>query len=163
MTHLLQTNTKGFDELLFDHRNKAYGAYVLRREYPVNVLKSLLISIAILIGILAIPYLTNLFSHKKVELPPITGTVDPVIFPPPVDDHDVIKPPGGEPPSGGAMNEIVPATTVVVTTDSLPPDEPESPIENQGNGDPNGDPFDGIPGGEGDGVGKGKGFKVGIN
>ncbi len=78
MVHLSQTNAKGFVDLVFDRRNQAYGAYVLRREYPVNVLKSLLIGIAIVAGILAIPYLTAMMQKKKPInhfFPPIQDTV----------------------------------------------------------------------------------------
>jgi protein TonB len=78
MIHLSQTNTNDFDALVFDHRNQAYGAYVLRREYPRQVLKSLLIGIAIFASILAIPYLKDLFTKEKVSTytPPVETTVD---------------------------------------------------------------------------------------
>lgn len=35
------------DEVVFEHRNKAYGAYCLRKSYPVNMGRALLSSIAL--------------------------------------------------------------------------------------------------------------------
>jgi periplasmic protein TonB len=83
MIHLSQTNTKGFDELVFDHRNQAYGAYVLRREYPRHVLKSLLIGVALLASILAIPYLGEFFKKEKPNKPPVSGEFNflPIVQP----------------------------------------------------------------------------------
>lgn len=92
MIHLSQTSTKGFNDVVFDHRNQAYGAYVLRREYPVNVLKSLFIGIAIIASILAIPYLAKLLYHEAVERKIPTTTSHPTV----VDIHKNILKPAAE-------------------------------------------------------------------
>ena len=47
---------ENFNELVFEHRNKAYGAYVIRKSYHENVSKSLLLStlffsLLVLIGV----------------------------------------------------------------------------------------------------------------
>ena len=105
MTDVMQTNTKGFDDLVFGQRNRAYGAYVLRRDYPVNALKSLLIGVAIIASILAIPYLANLF--KKERTIETTFHPDPPTFvpfettKPPVVPASNVKPPKGDPTLGG--------------------------------------------------------------
>lgn len=46
-----------FDEIVFEDRNKEYGAYVLRRNYKRNVIISLLMAIAIMTASVIIPYL----------------------------------------------------------------------------------------------------------
>lgn len=140
MTHLMQTNTKGFDDLVFGQRNQAYGAYVLRRDYPVNALKSLLIGVAIIASILAIPYLARLLKKEHIyydaptrELPTMVATVDqekpPVITPPNV------KPPSGDPTLQG------PPLIVIDLDDEPKVDSMEYTSLNPGPYDPNGDPF----------------------
>lgn len=138
MTHLMQTNTKGFDDLVFGHRNQAYGAYVLRRDYPVNALKSLLIGVAIIASILAIPYLANLFKKEKTnyeaptrELPPIVKIVDKE---PPVVNPSNSKPPPRDP------NTLGPIEIAVDVDDSLEQQIVDLPTL-PGVGDPNGDPL----------------------
>jgi protein TonB len=98
MVHVSPTNTPNFDELVFVHRNQAYGAYVLRREYPRQVLKSLLIGIAMMAGLLAIPYLmhtdTKKHSVKPNMMPYITcDMIVPVS--PPIEDLEDAKDPCG--------------------------------------------------------------------
>lgn len=46
-----------FDEIVFEARNKEYGAYVLRRIYKRNVLISLMLAIAIMVASVIIPFL----------------------------------------------------------------------------------------------------------
>lgn len=46
-----------FDEIVFEDRNKEYGAYVLRRNYKRNVIISLLLAIAIMVASVIIPFL----------------------------------------------------------------------------------------------------------
>lgn len=47
----------GFDEIVFDHRNKEYGAYVLRRQYRRNIVISLLIGLMIMAILVIVPFL----------------------------------------------------------------------------------------------------------
>ncbi len=147
MIRLSQTNTESFDALVFDHRNQAYGAYVLRREYPVQVLKSLLIGVASIASILATPYLSNLFKKEKPntyyktwELPPIA--------PPTVPDDPKINPPKGRKDPPATMSTIFIKPTIVDydTNDTLPTTidlNNSNPGYTNSHGDPN---FWGIPG-----------------
>lgn len=128
MIHLSQTNTRDFDALVFDHRNQAYGAYVLRREYPKQVLKSLLIGVAIFASILAIPYLSNLLKKEKVSTykPPVETTVqmteikEKEILPPDVVQKTVE-------PSGPTARWTTPLI-VDFTTDTLPTAKDLEPV-----------------------------------
>ncbi len=59
-----------FDDIVFEHRNKEYGAFILRKKYILNVIISLLIGIIIMSVATFIPYinaraLTN--RHKHAE------------------------------------------------------------------------------------------------
>jgi protein TonB len=46
-----------FDDIVFEKRNKEYGAYLLRKKYSRNILISLLIGIIILASAIITPYL----------------------------------------------------------------------------------------------------------
>lgn len=46
-----------FDELVFEFRNKEYGAYILRRKYNKTIIISLIICIFISITIVTVPFL----------------------------------------------------------------------------------------------------------
>lgn len=52
-----QVKVPDFDDIVFAVRNREYGAYVLRRNYRMNVIISLIISTAIMITAVTIPFL----------------------------------------------------------------------------------------------------------
>lgn len=121
MIHLSQTNTRDFDALVFDHRNQAYGAYVLRREYPRQVLKSLLIGIAIIASILAIPYLAELLKKEKVSTykPPVIVTQEVKTL---QDDKKIIPPEVVQRQEQPSAPQQLWSTLLIVdfTTDTMP-------------------------------------------
>ena len=53
------------DETLFEHRNKEYGAYELRKSYHVRVIKSFLFSLSLLLVLFGTPFLIKYFSKKE--------------------------------------------------------------------------------------------------
>jgi hypothetical protein len=46
-----------FDDIVFEHRNKEYGAYSLRKKYKRNVIIALLIGVALMSTVIITPYL----------------------------------------------------------------------------------------------------------
>lgn len=156
MTHLLQPTPKSFNDLVFDHRNKAYGAYILRRDYPFHVLLSLLLGVAIIASILAIPYLSSLWNKEVMK-----NTTE---TPPCIDCEYVIKPPPKQNPSGGGSSK--PPTGPPTSQGGVPVvvNEGETEVkEAQGPDVKPGLPDDGIDGpydgpGEGNGPGSGGGL-----
>ncbi|MBN9313490.1 MAG: hypothetical protein BGO40_05570 [Chryseobacterium sp. 39-10] len=73
MKNLLQQQKDHFEELLFEGRNKQYGAYVLRSEYERTATKALFGGIAVFAAIALTPLLINVF-RTPVETPPVVGT-----------------------------------------------------------------------------------------
>jgi len=59
-----ETSTPQMDEIVFEKRNKIYGAYILRKMYNKQVNKALLFSVGILIAGLAYPLAS---SYKALE------------------------------------------------------------------------------------------------
>ena len=119
----METNkilTADFLDILFDGRNKLYGAYDLRKTYNSRVSKSLLVTCSIFIFIVGGAYLAKSMSGKnsiserivkevalskppEEKVKPIPVVVPPVVTPPVrtianpppkiVVDIDVVKPP----------------------------------------------------------------------
>lgn len=61
------TNIMTFDDIVFDNRNKNYGAYLIRQKYTNSILMGLLIGVFTFSIILSIPYISNLFKKTKEE------------------------------------------------------------------------------------------------
>lgn len=65
-----QKRSPGFDEIIFDRRNKEYGAYVLRKQYRRNVIISLFSGLLIMAVLVIIPFLNAKADdshHKRTE------------------------------------------------------------------------------------------------
>ncbi len=73
MKHFLQNKEFQLDEILFETRNKNYGAYRLRKDADWLLTKSLFIGIGI-IGLLSIsPIISNAFKSKPVPKSQFSG------------------------------------------------------------------------------------------
>lgn len=73
-----QFNSDGsFNEILFENKNKAYGAYEIRKSYNDTVTKSLLITL----GCVCALFLSLFFmTDKSDKIPAIQGNIPPIIF-----------------------------------------------------------------------------------
>lgn len=82
-----------FNEILFENRNKNYGAYVLRNQEGEILQKSLLIGVALFAATALTPLLINSFSTKTVVPAPIPSshTLKPVDQTP-EKTPDIVKP-----------------------------------------------------------------------
>lgn len=94
-----------FDDIVFEIRNREYGAYVLRRNYSRNVLLSLIAAIAIMTSGVVVPFmrakaLDNLSLHGKrtaanivtVNMEqPAERLAPPPVAPPPVESVPLAK------------------------------------------------------------------------
>lgn len=113
MKNLLQNKEFQLDEILFENRNKNYGAYVLRNEADRILTKSMFIGIGAFAMIALTPLLINVFNAVEVpvakELPPpylITYVADPPETPPVVVQA---TPPAA--PSVNTLDSTVPTPT----------------------------------------------------
>ncbi len=69
-------SAENFNELVFENKNKAYGAYALRKSYKDHMTISLVLSSSFF-GLLAL--LAVVFTNKKTDLIDITGINEPII------------------------------------------------------------------------------------
>jgi periplasmic protein TonB len=76
-----------WEDLIFENRNKAYGAYVLRTVYTKNVLRGLLITIAVVALLFYSPDIIALFKGEEVveKIPPRKLVYTELSAPPPID------------------------------------------------------------------------------
>lgn len=86
-------NSANMDDIVFERRNKLYGAYLLRRLYHKNLTKALLIATAILLAGLAYPIVASYNSGTVIIIPVDTGSTVFEGDVPPEDIPDIPTPP----------------------------------------------------------------------
>lgn len=72
MKNFLSSKEFQLDEILFESRNRSYGAYVLRRDADSILTRSLLYAVGFFSIAAAVPFLMQT-SHADVDLTPATG------------------------------------------------------------------------------------------
>ena len=78
--NILKTNHNNLDELVFENRNKAYGAYVLRSDYNNTLIRSFLTTFLVPMAIIITSIIYNklhgdvLVKNPLVE-PPISDSI----------------------------------------------------------------------------------------
>lgn len=114
------------NELVFEDRNKAYGAYDLRRNHNRSVAFAVLITGATFLLAVSIPAIIDWINNKMEEVEvPIDNTIVDLTAPPPIDESEPPPPPPPPPP----VMETVKFTPPVVTDDEVV-DEPP-PIQTE--------------------------------
>jgi protein TonB len=80
--------TATLDDIVFDGRNKAYGAYLLRRLYTRHLATALAATLALCLVLFSIPMLMQRLSLAVIDavLPPTPGVIklELIILPPPL-------------------------------------------------------------------------------
>ncbi|MFN1217472.1 energy transducer TonB [Chryseobacterium kwangjuense] len=66
MKHLNQNQEFRFNEVLFEHRNKEYGAYVLRNESDRLLTKALFVGVSLLAAVSITPFVISAFQTNEV-------------------------------------------------------------------------------------------------
>ncbi len=123
-----QLATASLDDIVFDGRNRHYGAYQLRAAYQRHVSRALVIATAVLALLLAFPLVAQLLKDKT---PAVKTTIfgGHELLPPPT-MPDVVTPPEPaaakppvQPPRPSTVKDIVP----VVVKEKDAPAESEVP------------------------------------
>lgn len=74
MKNFLSNNEFQLDEVLFEHRNRDYGAYALRNEANQVLTKSLFVGVFLFAAISATPFIINNFKTETVTPPTDFGS-----------------------------------------------------------------------------------------
>ena len=71
---LLNSSFENMNEIVFENRNKLYGAYVIRKSYNERVLTSLLFALSAILLLLTIPYIVRLYNGTETLKTPLIDT-----------------------------------------------------------------------------------------
>jgi protein TonB len=89
---------QSMDDIVFDNRNKGYGAFDLRNVYEKHLMKALLISVSVFVFSLYTPKIANtlgLFAPDEEEQ--LDTTIVDLIQPPSIKEDETPPPPPPEP------------------------------------------------------------------
>jgi len=101
---------ENLDEIVFENRNKEYGAYELRKRYKKNVTKSLMVAFLVLIFTAGTPFIMALKNRHTNNLVDETVSVNLMDVKAPEDE----PPPPPPPPPPAEMEKQVKFTAPVV-------------------------------------------------
>ncbi|MGL6038713.1 MAG: energy transducer TonB [Soonwooa sp.] len=100
----LQKGGLGLDEVVFEHRNKSYGAYQLRHDYGTNLSKAMFIGIGLFISVAALPFIINAFKTDAIIEDVVTGP--PTMINIQKDIEDPTPPQTTTPPQQQVVNTV---------------------------------------------------------
>ena len=107
------------DDVIFEHRNKAYGAYFLRRKYSKHVKKAALWGTAVFLLLISSPLIADRIGANHNVL--VDGKVALIELPPVAKKFDLPPPPKTPLPE--------PPKKQIATLDFRPPVVKDNPIE----------------------------------
>ncbi len=105
------------DEIVFEHRNKNYGAYVLRKMYRKHLTRALLIAIAILLAGLAYPLVSSYYAQRRAKYIEKQASAEFIDLNKPKEEAP--PPPPPPPPPPAALEQKVKFVAPVVTTEEV--------------------------------------------
>jgi len=107
-----------FDDIVFEHRNKEYGAYSIRKKYNRTVLWAMLVGVIILGSVIITPYVMASVSERRQQREEKAVTAEMEKLDTPLEE---IAPPPPPPPPAEAQAQVKYVAPVVV--DSVKVDE----------------------------------------
>lgn len=105
--------TADFNDIIFEGRNKSYGAYLLRNLYPKNVSKAMITGSILFVLFVCIPLIASKLSSLLPEKDELVEVNVELMQPPPIDET---KPPPPPPPP-----PVEPPPPVKPTVKYVPP------------------------------------------
>ena len=112
----MKKHVESFDEIIFQNRNQAYGAYELRKKYSKRGALAFIVSVSLLFLTAGIPLIANIMNGG---LNNNGGIIDPATwFLPPLDEPKPI-PKLPDPPAPEKKDVVIKQPTVVDSLSSL--------------------------------------------
>jgi protein TonB len=113
-------------DILFETRNRAYGAYVLRRNYPTYARNALLIMLSVLVVLFLMPFISKVF--KKEER--LKQSVEVILEEPPALNPEAPPPPPPPPVETPPPPEVKQVRFVppILEENVAPEDEEKPPV-----------------------------------
>lgn len=123
------------DEIVFEHRNKEYGAYDLRKRYPRILTKALIIGTLIFLALVSTPLvISSIKAMNAKEKQEVDANLVEILEQPPVEDEIIedTPPPPPPPPPKQEEQQIEVIQNVVPEPKKAPKVEtPPPPITKQ--------------------------------
>lgn len=115
-----------WNDIIFEHRNKEYGAYQLRERYAGQVLKAFVLALMTIGTVVSLPGLLQLLEEEQeaVVLPAKTIQYTELAPPPPIEQTP--PPPAEAPPP---VKKVVKYLPPKVTEQEVPEEEPMPTVE----------------------------------
>jgi protein TonB len=140
-------NTLNFDDLLFKSRNKAYGAYQLRKKYNSVLISGIILGSLIMSCLIILPFILTKNNDKvlrgggkyiQVQMQNLESPPQEILVPPPPPPPEIVRIPETViylPPD--VVDTILPNQPTLATNDELMTQTPSemTPIAGTGNGD----------------------------
>ena len=126
-----QLAVKPFDEIVFEHRNKEYGAYELRKRYNKHMNTAFIIAISVFVISVSVPAIMD-FLDTLVPIEADTNVELTLVDAPPLDKDVPPPPPPPDPPP--PVQETIKFTPPVVTEEpidekDIPPPQDEIKVQ----------------------------------
>ncbi len=102
-----KNSSNGWEEIVFENRNKAYGAYFLRKTYSKNVVISSVLALLFITFVLALPSIAAFFKSDEVVVKKRKSTAVSLEQPPPI-NPDQPPPPSIPPPPTKTIIKFLP-------------------------------------------------------
>ena len=105
------------DEIVFEHRNKTYGAYILRKLYNKNMNRALMLAVIILLAGLAYPLASSYYAQKRANYIEKVANAEFMDMDKPKEEAP--PPPPPPPPPAAELQQKVKFVAPVVTTEEV--------------------------------------------
>ena len=105
------------DEIVFEHRNKTYGAYILRKLYNKNMNRALLLAVIILLAGLAYPLASSYYAQRRANYIEKVANAEFMDMDKPKEEAP--PPPPPPPPPPAELQQKVKFVAPVVTTEEV--------------------------------------------
>lgn len=131
-------------DIVFENKNKLYGAYQLRKDNPKTTMRSLVLGAALFAFLVSIPMLARLVPAKQNENVVLDTKITTVKLPPPPPKEEVIPenlpPPPPPAPREDVVKFVKPVVAKAEEVVEEPPKIEEIKDKNLGSEDIKGDP-----------------------
>lgn len=111
-----QVHIAPLDEIVFEHRNKSYGAYVLRKLYKKHLTRALLLATAVLLAALTYPLVSSYYTQKRAKYIEKSASAEFIEMDKPKEEA---PPPPPPPPPPAALEQKVKFVAPVVTIEEV--------------------------------------------
>jgi periplasmic protein TonB len=109
--------TAPMDEIVFEHRNKTYGAYILRKLYNKHMSRALILAVIILLAGLAYPLASSYYAQKRAKYIEKAASAEFLDMDKPKEEAP--PPPPPPPPPPAALEQKVKFVAPIVTTEEV--------------------------------------------